>query len=170
MPVPSCVQSLGRWPLLEMVAETITIRVTNGLARWELFWDVEESYAGGPAVQLSYAVQIGGSALTFMLCLLLGLLGVENARITQRVRQRTSELANQRSRFESIFNSGPDMLLMIDLSRQIQTCNPNFLEFFDYSSDEFYGKSGRMLFANDVEFDRVAQLDRDGSDDRHGRG
>jgi signal transduction histidine kinase/DNA-binding NarL/FixJ family response regulator len=85
------------------------IPTESGRARWDYYWDVLPSYAGGPATTLGSLVQLGGSALVLAVFVSLGFLARHNARVTRLVGERTEELvvatraAEAANRAKSVF-------------------------------------------------------------------
>lgn len=57
-------------------------------------------------------------------------------------------LAEEKSRFEAIFNAIPDAIVYTDTERLITGCNPSFSRIYGYQPDEMVGKSSAVLFAD----------------------
>lgn len=143
---------------------TETIRLTNGKAKWDLYWDAMPDYAGGPRTGTAEAIRYGGTLVSFMVALMFGLLFAENSVVSRRVDQRTRELNQQRLFMELVFGSVSDPLVVADASRRITRVNSAFTRDFGYPAEEIEGCHGSVLFADDDEFVRVGREIPDGND------
>lgn len=75
------------------VAATEVIKVSSGLTRWNLHWDILPGYLGGPDQVSAGFIRFGGTALTLLLAALFGFLSFQNVRFHRLVKERTAELA-----------------------------------------------------------------------------
>jgi len=64
----------------------------------------------------------------------------------------------QKTLFESMFQSVPDAIVISDPQRTIQMVNPAFTRLFGYSDIDVIGKSTSMLYAGETEWKRQGQL------------
>jgi|GEM_PF-5748040 len=67
-------------------------RFTHGEARWELRWHVLPTYRGGVDLVPAWLAGAGGSVISLLIGLALGMLLYQNALIRRRVEERTAEL------------------------------------------------------------------------------
>ncbi len=96
-------------------------------------------------------LQDDAGAIEYLVCAL------EN--ITQRKElERTLESA--RDRYESLFNSIRDALLVADTDRRIVNCNLAFTDLFGYSLDEIAGKPTKHVYESEAEFEAMGELIR----------
>lgn len=77
--------------------------------------------------------------------------GVENYR-------RVLELAASEARFHAIADGITDAIVMANPRREIQWCNPSFLEIFGYTLEELQGQPTRIIYADPDEHERQGQL------------
>jgi PAS domain S-box-containing protein len=61
----------------------------------------------------------------------------------------------QKSRFESIFDSAPDGILLVDQWRRFSMVNPGFCRIFGFDNDEIIGTETRRLYASEEDWQRV---------------
>ena len=66
------------------------------------------------------------------------------------------EIVKNQNQLESIFKSVPAGIGMI-VGRKIEFVNERFVEMVGYSEEELIGKSSRIVYANDAEFERVGK-------------
>ena len=90
---PVFIPIIGSLEPPEGIAATETIKISSGLARWNLHWDILPGYLGGPAEAAAGFVRFGGSALTVLLAAVFGFLSFQNVRFHRLVQERTAELA-----------------------------------------------------------------------------
>lgn len=75
-------------------------------------------------------------------------------------------LAQTEARYRNLFASMRDAIIITDLSRTVVDANqPALRTIFGYETDEICGRSSRVLYADDTQFDR---FDREVSDCREG--
>jgi len=67
-------------------------------------------------------------------------------------------LKQQKTLFESMFQSVPDAIVISDSERIIQMVNPSFTRLFGHSDIDVIGKSTSMLYADEAEWERQGQL------------
>ncbi|MDR9436673.1 MAG: EAL domain-containing protein [Thiohalophilus sp.] len=77
--------------------------------------------------------------------------GVENY-------QRVLELAASEARFHAIADGITDAIVMANPKREIQWCNPAFLQIFGYTLDELQGRQTRIIYADPDEYERQGRL------------
>lgn len=66
--------------------------------------------------------------------------------LEQLVEDRTASLREERERYESLFNSIQDAIVVADTDRRINNCNPAFTELFGYELAEIRGESMQILY------------------------
>lgn len=71
---------------------TELIRITKGHAKWDLSWDIMPNYRNGVESRFAQAVQLGGSALSILITVLMGFFAFQNIRITRLVGERTEKI------------------------------------------------------------------------------
>ncbi|MFB6153175.1 MAG: PAS domain S-box protein [Halodesulfurarchaeum sp.] len=76
--------------------------------------------------------------------------------ITER-RELREELRDAKERYESLFNSIQDAILVADTDRRIVDCNPAFTDLFGYDLEEIEGEKTRVVYENQEEFERVGR-------------
>ena len=70
------------------------------------------------------------------------------------------DLKRSKERYESLFKSIRDAILVADTDREIINCNPAFTDLFGYELAEIEGKQTEMVYANRAEYEAVgAALD-----------
>jgi PAS domain S-box-containing protein len=74
--------------------------------------------------------------------------------ITDR-KERQQEIRASQERFESLFNSIRDAIVVADADRRIVECNPAFTDLFGYSRGEIEGKPTTLLYESDAEFEAL---------------
>ncbi|QSG13361.1 Signal transduction regulator [Halapricum desulfuricans] len=70
-------------------------------------------------------------------------------------KERQQQLQESRERYESLFTSIQDAILVVDTDRRITECNAAFVETFGYSLEEIEGKPTSFLYADEAEFDAM---------------
>jgi len=70
-------------------------------------------------------------------------------------KERQQQLQASQERYESLFTSIQDAILVADTDRRIIECNAGFVETFGYSLDEIEGKPTSFLYAEEAEFDEM---------------
>lgn len=76
--------------------------------------------------------------------------------ITERKR-KDQELQRQKRRYESLFNSIRDAILVADTDRKIINCNPAFEELFEYDLEEIEGKPMEYVYESAEEFEKMGE-------------
>lgn len=71
-------------------------------------------------------------------------------------RQREREAREQRQRYEALFASIRDAILVTDNEAQIVNANPAFRDLFGYELGDIEGNSARLIFNSDNDFDDLA--------------
>lgn len=74
---------------------------------------------------------------------------------TQKALQE--HLRRSKERYEALFKSIQDAILVADTNRRIINCNPAFTELFGYELDEIKGKPTAFLYANEDEYERIGE-------------
>ncbi|WP_136688473.1 PAS domain S-box protein [Halorhabdus amylolytica] len=67
------------------------------------------------------------------------------------------DLRKSRQRYESLFDSIRDAILVADTDRRIIDCNPAFTELFGYSLEEIEGKSTEFIYESEAEFEAMEE-------------
>ena len=76
--------------------------------------------------------------------------------ITERVRAEEA-LRESKERYQSLFNSIRDAILVADAERNIINCNPAFVDLFGYSFEEIKGKKTVSVYENQEQFEALGQ-------------
>lgn len=74
--------------------------------------------------------------------------------ITERTRLE-QDLRDAKERYESLFNSIRDAILVADTDRRIINCNPAFTDLFGYTLEEIRGKPTKYLYESEEEFESL---------------
>jgi len=69
------------------------------------------------------------------------ILKISNEKLDSEVKKRVAELENAKTYIESIFNSIPISIIIIDIRGRIKKGNNNFFNLFGYTEDELFGKT-----------------------------
>ncbi|MFA9517403.1 PAS domain S-box protein [Halopenitus sp. H-Gu1] len=84
----------------------------------------------------------------------------------QTERKRYEEkLAEAKERYESLFDSIRDAILVEDADRRIINANPTFTDLFGYELEAIEGKSTRYLYESEDEFEAMGEAIEDHIDD-----
>jgi len=70
-------------------------------------------------------------------------------------KERQQQLQASRERYESLFASIQDAILVADTDRRITECNAGFVETFGYTLEEIEGKPTSFLYADEAEFEAM---------------
>ena len=70
-------------------------------------------------------------------------------------KQLEKELLESKERYESLFNSIRDAILVADTDRRIINCNPAFTELFGYELSEIKGKHTKYVYESEDEFEEM---------------
>jgi PAS domain S-box-containing protein len=70
-------------------------------------------------------------------------------------KQLEKELLESKERYESLFNSNQDAILVADTDRRITNCNPAFTELFGYELSEIKGKPTKYVYESEDEFEEM---------------
>ncbi|AKH98241.1 PAS domain S-box protein [Halanaeroarchaeum sulfurireducens] len=76
--------------------------------------------------------------------------------ITQRKRQER-DLQRQKRRYESLFNSIRDAILVADTNRRIINCNPAFTDLFGYELQEIEEKPTQYVYESGKQFEAMGE-------------
>lgn len=153
---------LGKAQPRSGVVQTVTYRLSNGQAKWDLHWDVMPDYRGGPRVAIADAVRFGGVTLSVLITILFGFLFAKNAMISRHVDERTRELSRERSFLELVFANISEAFIVADAARRLTRVNAAFTRDFGYTQSEIVGRDGSIVFADLDEFERVGREIPDG--------
>jgi PAS domain S-box-containing protein len=77
--------------------------------------------------------------------------------ITNQV-EREREISEQKRRYEALFNSIRDPIVVTDTDDRITNCNPGFTDLFGYELDEIKGNSIGTLLADDEDVTESSML------------
>jgi len=80
--------------------------------------------------------------------------GVSLRDVTDR-REMIEDLRRSRKRYESLFDSIRDAILVADTDGRIVDCNPAFTELFGYTLEEVAGKPTSFIHASEGEFEEL---------------
>jgi PAS domain S-box-containing protein len=75
----------------------------------------------------------------------IGQLAQAYSRMAERIERQVSELKEQRKRFQSLFETAADAILIIDQDGSIEYCNGATERLFGYTSEELLAKDVKML-------------------------
>ncbi|WP_158413113.1 PAS domain S-box protein [Halorhabdus tiamatea] len=76
--------------------------------------------------------------------------------ISDRIQQERN-LQAQKERYESLFDSIRDAILVANTDRQIVDCNPAFTELFGYEPDDIKGKHTRCVYESAEEYEAMGE-------------
>ena len=76
--------------------------------------------------------------------------------ITERERLR-ERLKESKERYEALFKSIRDAILVADTDRRIINCNPGFTDLFGYELDEIEGKHTSYIYESEAEFEKMGE-------------
>ncbi|XGI82840.1 MASE3 domain-containing protein [Halorutilales archaeon Cl-col2-1] len=82
---------------------------------------------------------------------------VEVTKDISEIKRQEQEVLN---RYEALFNSIGDAILVSDTQRHVVNANPAFTDLFGYDLEEIEGESSRLIYENDDEFDQVGEAIR----------
>ena len=69
-----------------------------------------------------------------------------------------AESIRQQTLFRAIITDAPQAIIIADRSRNIFLVNPAVTRIFGYAPDELVGKSSRIVYASEEDYDQVARL------------
>jgi len=72
-------------------------------------------------------------------------------------KEMVKDLRRARERYESLFDSIRDAILVADIDRRIVDCNPAFTELFGYTLAEIKGKPTAFVYESDEEFEAMGE-------------
>jgi PAS domain S-box-containing protein len=73
-------------------------------------------------------------------------------------RQAEGESLRQQALFQAVINDAPQAIIVADRRRNIFLVNPAMTRIFGYAAEELVGKSSRIVYASDEDYERVARL------------
>ncbi|MFP4530550.1 MAG: PAS domain S-box protein [Halodesulfurarchaeum sp.] len=80
--------------------------------------------------------------------------------ISEQVALR-EQLAAAKERYESLFKSIRDAILVADTDRRIIDCNPGFTDLFGYELADIQGKSTEYVYASGAEYEEMGEAIRE---------
>ncbi|MDZ7849606.1 MAG: PAS domain S-box protein [Halodesulfurarchaeum sp.] len=72
-------------------------------------------------------------------------------------RELQDDLREAKERYESLFKSIRDAILVADTDRRIINCNPSFTELFGYELSEVEGKHTKYVYESEAEFEAMGK-------------
>ncbi len=152
---------LGPEAAREDTVETITIRFTEGQARWELYWDVLPEFNAGPDTGLATTAKYGGAVVTILFTLFLAFLINRNMQISDVVRKRTNELNTEKERLRLALKGGDLGSWDVDLRTGETLYNARWADTLGYHVEEV--QNARELWRETIhpdDKDRVFEIGR----------
>jgi len=134
--VASLIHVMGPENAPDGTAFSVIIRFTEGLARWGLNWDVSSNYHDGPNTGLAGAIRYGGSGLTILFSLFLGLMISRNTQIRAVVEERTHELNDEKERLRLALKGGDLGSWDVDFRTGETIFNARWADTLGYKIDE----------------------------------
>jgi len=117
--------------------ETITVRLTEGQARWEIYWDILPDYRGGPETRPARVILVAGVTITILVTMLITFLLSQNAVIQRRIQARTEEIRLAKDEAEAANRSKSEFLA--NMSHELRTPLNAIIRFAQMMADEIYG-------------------------------
>lgn len=77
--------------------------------------------------------------------------------ITKRERLREN-LKESKERYESLFQSIRDAILVCDMDHQIRNCNQGFTDLFGYELSEIEGDQTKSVYASEADYDEFSEV------------
>jgi PAS domain S-box-containing protein len=82
-------------------------------------------------------------------------------------KQIEKSLRASKKKYQALYNSIRDAILVADTDRRITDCNPAFTDLFGYTLDEIKGKKTSYIYENEEQFEKLGRaLKRHGDDSR----
>jgi PAS domain S-box-containing protein len=82
---------------------------------------------------------------------------VSTARDITEIREREREVREQKRRYESLFDSIRDAIVVADRRRRIINCNPAFTELFGYDLAEIEGEPTKVIYESEADFEAMGR-------------
>ena len=121
----------------ENVTKRIRTKVDNDRTVWWFEWLIDDRFMGGPATQLAAVVMVGGATLSCLVALVIAVLLIQNARVNQRVDERTVELEEARVSADHTRDLLTDAIesidaafVMYDRDEELVIVNGNYRKLF----------------------------------------
>jgi PAS domain S-box-containing protein len=73
-------------------------------------------------------------------------------------RKIQNDLAEQKNKFQTIFNFAPDTIILADMNRRIVACNPAVTRTFGYLPEELVGKTTSIFYTDSKEYEEQGRL------------
>jgi len=134
--------------------ETITVRLTEGQARWEIYWDIFPEYRGGPETRPARVILVSGIAITVLVTTLITFLLSQNAIIQTRIQQRTEEIRLAKDEAESANRTKSEFLA--NMSHELRTPLNAIIGFSQMMSDQVFGKIDNPKYVEYAEDIRIS--------------
>jgi len=136
----------------ETAIKTFTVRLTEGQARWEIYWDILPTYRGGPEMRTSRIVMVSGIAITILISTLITFLLSQNTIIQKRIAERTEQIRLARDEAETANRSKSEFLA--NMSHELRTPLNAIIGFSQMMSDQVFGKINNpkyLEYADDIQ-------------------
>ncbi|MDR5657711.1 PAS domain S-box protein [Halodesulfurarchaeum sp. HSR-GB] len=75
----------------------------------------------------------------------------------QKIRDLNQQLHTEKQRYESLFNSIQDAILVANTDREIINCNPAFEDLFGYELEEIEGKHTKYVYESEEEYEAMGE-------------
>ena len=121
--------------------QTFTIITDSGKAQWEFHWDILPEFRGGPATEFADVVLWSGLVVIGLAFGLIGLLSVQNARVTRLVDKRTDELRESEKRVSTILETSSEGFIFVDNATVAQDVNETMCGILGRSRDDIIGRT-----------------------------
>ena len=121
------------------------VSIDVGQRKWELRYILPASYLIAHRPIGAWLVLAGGMFLIALLGILLLVMVGRAAKIERRVGERTLQLRASEERFRDLVESGPDAVVIVGASGQIELVNSLTEKLFGYSRKELIGQAAAHL-------------------------
>jgi signal transduction histidine kinase len=124
----------------------VDLRSELGQAQWHFTWSVQPDYDNGEYENIRLTFILGGSTLSILIALLIGILLRQNADIRRRVRDRTAELA--RARDEAELANRAKTVFLANMSHELRTPLNAIIGFSEVIRDQMMGPVGQERYSS----------------------